>query len=131
MDQGMTGDWTIIDSLLARMVRGWVVDRDVRSAVAAKARVTDADSLRSMSIGIILELLLRGYAYPVFWDEAPWFHDPAPLDTWDGDPWEATRRIEALWWERRHDDMFLDIIWLAPTTAGERLGRELLAKLST
>ena len=96
VDKGMRSERIIIDSLLARMARGWGVDRDVRSIVGGKTRLTDADSRRSMSIGIILKLLLRGYAYPVSWDEAPWFHDPVPPDAWGGDPREATRRIEAL-----------------------------------
>ncbi|MDP9904613.1 hypothetical protein J2S90_001568 [Arthrobacter bambusae] len=129
MDEGMAGEWTIIDSLLAGMARGWVRDRDVRSVVRGKTRVADSTSLRAMSIGVILELLLRGYAYPVFWDEAPWFRDPVTLNVWNGDPWEATRRIERLWWERRQDDMFLDIVWFAPTATGQRLGHELLEAL--
>lgn len=86
--------------------------------IRGRTRISDRDSLRAMTIGIIVEVLQRVYVYPVFWDERPWSREPHVEESWDGDVWATVRRIEQIWWERRLDDDFPDIVWFGPTVTG-------------
>lgn len=89
------------------------------------AGLTQADQRRTLTIGLIAEVLVEGLMVPGDVDRDghhPWPHSPG----------EAVERITREWLTEWADEIPTPgaIVWLANTEAGNEIGRQVLARES-
>jgi hypothetical protein len=113
-------DRTLIEDLVARCVDDWVHDAEVWGEIARRAGLSAEDRL-PIAIGVITVALLRGLV--IAGDVMGGFQP------WDLSPSESAAAIADRWLPLEDPAVLPgDICWLCNTSAGEELGRAVLAR---
>lgn len=110
------------EEILARCVEDWVYAAEVLD-VARRAGVADPEAARATAIGLIAELI--SLQLVVAGDVIERGHVP-----WKSSPGEAILRITTEWlrgWPHTAPPPGA-VVWLDTTEAGERIGREVIAR---
>jgi hypothetical protein len=112
---------SLLEDLLARGVDDWVYEAEVYD-IARRSGLGSADGLRQLSVGLITEALVRGFAVAGAYDGTG--HQP-----WDCSVGEAVERIAAEWlkWGSEVPTPGA-IVWLDVTPAGLEVGEAVLAR---
>lgn len=105
--------------ILARASCDWVPVIEVLDA-ARETGLTDLESLRDLSIGLIARLIAQGHLVPGEMTEAG-------FSRWELSPGEAIVRI-ALEWAAQDSPLVIPgaVAWLDTTPSGEAIGRQVL-----
>ncbi len=112
---------TMIEDLVSSGVLDWVSAGEVYG-VAASSGVEDPNERRHLAIGLIADVLLRGFMVA---GDTP----PGGFVPWASPPTEQLSRIASEWLAKPDAELWIgEICWLRNTELGDALGRMVLAR---
>jgi hypothetical protein len=112
---------TLVEDLLARGVDDWVSAAEVFD-VASRSAVSDPFALRALSVGLIAEVLVRGWM--VAGDVTG-----SGFNRWDCTTAEAIMKVSDAWFAREQPLVMPgEVVWLNTTEQGAALGSGVLQR---
>jgi hypothetical protein len=112
---------SLVEDVVARGVDDWVSAAEVFD-VASRSGVSEQPTLRALSVGLIAEVLVRGWMVPGELADSGFAR-------WECSTAEAVARIAQDWFSREEPLVMPgEIVWLDPTEQGRELGLRVLER---